>query len=597
MTAGLAAIVVGLALAAMISTVSGAVCNIKVVTDASPDYHDLDSLLHSITARWPSPEEKCWALFYWNHLARRQTNPMHLHGVECTDPIRQFNDYGYTMCSTVAGINCAIWDALGYPVKFWDVTLHTVPEVQYDGRWHMYDSSMSALYTLCDGRTIAGVEDIGKEGGCAASGGRVEPGHIARYHCLNSTSNNGFLTGADCPRDLAQEHRCFNPNGLKYRYYYNNWDRGHRCILNLRENEVYTRYYRSLGDAPEYYVPNNGKDPEQANPRYHIRGNGVRVFRPALTEAGLQEATYSISGCRAIPPAGVVPSKAATPGTIVFKVQGANVITHLRIKARFARKTAADAAALALSTTNGLTWKELWQGEGVGDVPLELALGEAVNGAYDVLVRVCLMGQADPADACLKEIEFETTTMLNGKTQPQLRVGKNTVYVGTGEQTESIVVWPDLQGESYQPYVVEQKNMTAKAKHPGYQGVMHAVAANQDAYVVFKVEAPTDITRINYGGRFYNRAPKSHIDLLHSFDEGRTWRRSYSLDRTETPWDVLHFETVTDIPARTRSVLFKYLLHSSAAGSDACSLYSVRMEVNHKLHVAAFRPLEVTFHW
>ena len=148
----------------------GAVYNVKVVTDASGDYHDMESMIHSTTSNWPSPAEKCWAMFYWNHIARRQTNPMIVHGVECTDPIRQFNDYGYAMCSTVAGINCAIWDAMGYPVRFWDISAHTVPEVQYDGRWHMYDNSMSALYTLCDGVTLAGVEDIGARGGCARRG-------------------------------------------------------------------------------------------------------------------------------------------------------------------------------------------------------------------------------------------------------------------------------------------------------------------------------------------------------------------------------------------------------------------------------------------
>lgn len=580
-----------------VATASGEVCNLKVVTDASPDYSDMGSMIHSITAGWQEPAEKCWAMFYWNHIARRQTMPMNLHGMECTDPIRQFNDYGFTMCSTIAGINCSIWDAMGYPVKFWDITLHTVPEVQYGGRWHMYDNSMSALYTLCDGVTIAGVEDIGKEGGCEASGGRVEPGHIARYHCLNATSSNGFLTGADCARDLEQEYRCFNPNGLKYRYYYYNWDRGHRYILNLRQNEVYTRYYKSLGDLPEYYVPNDGKDPEKTNARYRIRGNGIRTFKPELTQESLAEAAYSISGCEAIQPRGVTPSKAGEPGEIVFKVEEANVITHLRIKAGFSRKTAEDAASVSISTTNGLTWAEVWKAEAVGDVPLDLALGGEVNGQYDALVKVSLMGKGNPADACLREIEFETTTALNSKTQPKLLLGANTVYVGAGDQTRSIVLWPDLQGEKYKPYVVEQKNMTSKAEHPGYQGVMHAEKAKEDTYVVFKVDAPTDITRIEYGGRFYNRAPKSHIDLLHSFDGGQTWQQTYSLDRTDPPWDVIHYETVTTIPAGTKSVLFKYLLDSSAAGTNACSIYSIRIEVNHKSPAAQFRPVEVTFNW
>jgi len=111
--------------------VLASVYNLKVVTDTSPDYSDMDSMVRSITSRWEKPAEKCRALFYWNHIARRQTSPMIVHSVECTDPIRQFNDYGYRLCSTVAGINCAIWDAMGYPVRFWDILNHTVSEVEY----------------------------------------------------------------------------------------------------------------------------------------------------------------------------------------------------------------------------------------------------------------------------------------------------------------------------------------------------------------------------------------------------------------------------------------------------------------------------------
>jgi hypothetical protein len=33
-------------------TVRAAVCNIKVVTDASPDYTDMPNMIHSITAKW-----------------------------------------------------------------------------------------------------------------------------------------------------------------------------------------------------------------------------------------------------------------------------------------------------------------------------------------------------------------------------------------------------------------------------------------------------------------------------------------------------------------------------------------------------------------
>jgi len=526
------------------------------------------SMIRSITGKWPTPAEKCWALFYWNHIARRQTSPMHLHGLDLTDPIRQFNDYGFTMCSTIAGINCSIWDAMGLKTKYWDISLHTVPEVFYDGRYHMVDNSMSAIYTLCDGKTIAGVEDIGKEGACAASGGRVEPGHVARYHCLNATSARGFLTGADCERSLESEYGCFNPKGLKYRYYFYDWDRGHRYILNLRDGEAYTRHYKSLGTSLEFYVPNNGKDPESVNPRYRIRGNGVRTWKPTL------------------PPNGV------GAGETVFKVEGANVITSLAVKAAFERRAADDLAALAVSTTNGLAWQEVWKADKTGEVPLDTKLVEPVNGAYEVLVKATLKGSA-----ALKSIEFQALTELNSKTQPKLLLGKNTVYVGLGEQTEAIVVWPDLQGEAYKPYAVEERNIATKEKHPGYMGVLYAAKANEDAYVTFRIDAPTDITRVTYGGRLYNRAPKSHIDFLHSFDGGKTWTKSYSLTDTKPPWDVIRYETVESVPAATRSVLFKCLWNSSAAGTDACSIYAVRMEANHKPLGPPSLPMAVTFDW
>jgi len=163
----------------------GDVYNLKVVTDANPDYSDLDSLVHSATSNWETDKDKMWAMFYWNHIARRQTNPMELHGKAETDPIRQFNDYGYTMCSTISGINCMIWQHMGYKVKYYDIAVHTVPEVFYDNGWHHYDNSLSNIYTLCDGKTIAGVEDVGKTLGCALSGGKEEPGHIALYHMMS----------------------------------------------------------------------------------------------------------------------------------------------------------------------------------------------------------------------------------------------------------------------------------------------------------------------------------------------------------------------------------------------------------------------------
>jgi hypothetical protein len=563
--------------------------NLRIVTDASPDYSDMDGLIHSITGKWATPEEKCWALFYWNHIGRRQTPPMILHGVALSDPIRQFNDYGFTMCSTISGMNCSIWDALGLKAKYWDISHHTVAEVEYGGRWHMYDGSLSAIYTLCDGKTVAGVEDIGKTLACDASGGKAEPGHVARYHCLNATSKDGFLTGSDTMRSLDDEVHCFRPGGLLYRSYYYDWDRGHRYILNLREGETYTRHYASLGDTPEFYVPNQGKPPSG---RFAQRGNGTRTFRPSLTADSLPGVAHTFARLKAVAPAGLEPLEAGTPGEVTFKVEGANVITRLAIDAEFIRQDASDVNAIAISTTNGLTWGEPWKNEETGRSRANLKFVNEVNGAYEVLVKVTLQGRAR-----LGSIAFETTTQLNAKTQPKLNLGRNTIHVGAGDQTGSIVFWPELQDGKALPYIVEQHNVRFAKKNPGYMGTLHAEKADEDAWVVFRIDAPRDVTCIHYGGRFYNRAPGSHIDLLHSFDGGKAWTTSRSLTETKQPWDVIAYETVDRVPPGTRSVLFKYLLNGPAAGTAACSIYALRMEANHRSASPTFRPIEVTFTW
>ncbi|MHB0961068.1 MAG: discoidin domain-containing protein [Pirellulaceae bacterium] len=591
--------VIILAFAWLTTPASAQVANVKIVTDASPDYYDVDSLLHSITSKWTSPEEKCWALFYWNHIARRQTHPMVVHGLAVTDPIRQFNDYGYTMCSTIAGINCTIWDAMGLKAKYWDITQHTVSEVFFEGRWHMYDNSMSALYTLCDGKTLAGVEDIGKPGACAASCGVVEPGHIARYHCRHATSPTGFLSGADCARSLTDEAHCFNPNALKYRSYFYDWDRGHRYILNLKEGESYTRYYHALGSEAKYYVPNHGKDPDadhQGRSRYHLRGNGVWTFKPRLTAAELVRAVHALSNLQAIERAGLETVSPNEPGEVVFKIDGANVITGMTIKAAVAN-AASGATGISVSTTNGLVWRDVWKQDAESATQVEINLVGEVNGAYEVLVKFRLAAQPGGPPAGLRDINIETTTMLNSKTQPRLALGRNAVYVGTGSPTGSIVFWPDLQGRNYEPYVIEEKNIATQKEHPGYMGVMHAEKEQEDAFVVFRLDAPRPITRLIYGGRLYNRAANSHIDFLHSFDGGRTWTRCYSLTDTKPPWDVIHYETVDDVPPGAQSVLVKYLLSSPEAGPAACSLYAVRIEANYELADPAFHPLEITYRW
>src|SRR5205085_9353240 len=111
----------------------------------------------------------------------------------------------------------------------------------------------------------------------------------------------------------------------------------------------------------------------------------------------------------------------------------------LKIHARLLFHSTEDASRIFVSKVNGLVWQEVWHNEQIGETPAELQLIDEVSGAYEVLVKVSLQGKRNTARAQLQSIDFETITMLNSKTQPHLKLGKNTIFVGAEEQTESIV--------------------------------------------------------------------------------------------------------------------------------------------------------------
>ncbi|MGH8635601.1 MAG: FG-GAP-like repeat-containing protein [Burkholderiales bacterium] len=592
-----------------VSTPGAAAYNIRIVTDASPDLSDLPGLIHSTTSRWTSSFEKVWALFYWSHILKRQTAPIKLHGFEVTDPIRNLSDFGFTQCSTISGINQSLYEAIGLRHQYWDICNHTVSTVEYDGSFHMVDSSMSNLVTTDDGVTLASLTQA------AADSAR-----LVRERSLYSTSPNGFLTGSDTIRNLADFispvsgavvsgfARAFCANNLRFRDYYYNWNSGHRHVLNLRDDESYTRYYRRLGTTSDYWVGNaSASNPSvpielDSTNRFNLKGNGSWTFSPGLTAAAWERGVYRATNI--VPTAGGLrPGIVNQTADLIYKVQAGNVIASQNIQAEFSRTDLLAAATLAVSLNHGATWVDVGNiGSSVGTaVPLTVLLRNQVNGAYEVLVRLRMRTTASaPEGVVLTRLRIDTLTQVNIKALPRFNVGRNEVVVAAGGQSDTMVLWPDLRGNLWQRDVHDFQNIASQADTVPlpYRAVAYPAVLTQDGYLTYRMEAPTDITRIVYGGRLYNYSPGSYIDYLHSFDGGATWIRSYRLSTVTKPYDVIHYETITNIPAGVRRVLFRFLMHSTAtSAARASGPYALRMEASHRAPNGSLRALDVTWRW
>ncbi|MCS6860508.1 MAG: hypothetical protein NZT92_09335, partial [Abditibacteriales bacterium] len=140
----------------------GVVSHIKVLSDKVEDVSSLEAWKQAFIKPGMTDEQK--ALAVWESVVRfrHQDAPPNefLQGdVNVHDPIKTFNVYGYNMCCCAASNVKALARAIGLPARAWSIRAHIVPEVFYDGAWHMFDASLINYFRKPDGH-IASVEEI-----------------------------------------------------------------------------------------------------------------------------------------------------------------------------------------------------------------------------------------------------------------------------------------------------------------------------------------------------------------------------------------------------------------------------------------------------
>src|SRR5262249_34624501 len=140
----------------------GVVCNVKVVSDKVPDVSSLEAWKASFLKEGMSDREK--ALMAWRTavMFQHQDDPPHeyLHHEETVlDPIKVFNVYGYGFCSMTSADVEALARYAGLKARGWGINAHSVPEVFYDGAWHLLDASLVNYFPKADG-SLASVEEI-----------------------------------------------------------------------------------------------------------------------------------------------------------------------------------------------------------------------------------------------------------------------------------------------------------------------------------------------------------------------------------------------------------------------------------------------------
>jgi len=140
----------------------GVVSHIKVTSDRIEDVSSLEAWKNSFITPGMTDAQKALAIWTTVVKFRHQTTPPneflqsedHPH-----DPIRCFAVYGYGQCCCASASVEAMARFVGLQARGWGIIGHSVPEVYYNGAWHMLDGSLVTYFPKADG-SIAGVEEI-----------------------------------------------------------------------------------------------------------------------------------------------------------------------------------------------------------------------------------------------------------------------------------------------------------------------------------------------------------------------------------------------------------------------------------------------------
>lgn len=120
---------------------------------------DLETLAAELEARAETPRELARSVFAWVVEHRYHAEPAHT-GLESHDPIKLRHVWGYGFCDDSANAFVTLARAVGLEARVWGLGGHIVPEVFYDGGWHLYDVGHETWYLDVTGRHVASLAEL-----------------------------------------------------------------------------------------------------------------------------------------------------------------------------------------------------------------------------------------------------------------------------------------------------------------------------------------------------------------------------------------------------------------------------------------------------
>jgi hypothetical protein len=590
---------------------AGVVCNVKVLSDKVPDVSSLEAWKQSFLKPGMSDQEKALAAWRTVVMFQHQDNPPseYLQNESVVqDPIKMFNVYGYSFCSVASAEVEALARYAGLKARGWAINAHSVPEVYWDGGWHMLDSSLINYFPKADG-TIAGVEEIIA---AVKDWHEKNPGYKGNDKRLREFNfgdgGTGWKRGPDlltrCPYydargwwpakthgwySTMQEYDGTTGGDRKAYLTEYGYSQGYRVNIALRPGERLTRNWSnsglqvgSQGGAPRCVTGKTGSRALVYTPEYGDLapgrvGNGKLEYDVPLTGAAYRSAALTTDN---LEEQAVRVKDAARPGVFVLRMPSSYVYLTWRMSLD-AKIGDGGAMAISFSDNNGLDWKEVANLTHGGEK--EFDLSSLVQRRYDYRLKFEFRGKGTGLD----RLRVVHDIQHSQRPLPALDKGTNTITFEAGPPEGTVTI------EGAVDVAQKNKQLVYTDFHPEVYGFEPNlfIGPGGKGSITFPVTTPGELVRLRFGAQYRARDPKDGIDYQVSFDRGRSWK---TVDRAAGPTaGDCKYVVFADVPAGTRSALVRY----SGTNRNATGIVNFRIDADYREPHGGFRPVKVTYAW
>jgi len=390
------------------------VVNPWLVVNGRRNWQTLESIVAEGIAGCQTDAEKAQAL--WELEKHSRFHACTWDG-ECSDAVKVYNVYGYTLCGNDAQVLSDLWKAAGLTTRRGYPIGHCVAEAFFDNAFHLLDGDEHVMCLKYDNRTIASCAEI-----------------VRDHELMKRTHTYSIGANEDNLRDQFSASL----------YWYEGERHGshgghtkHAMHYTLRPGEAIEWRWDHVGKQYTAGVPSpDGKHHKDGQSdllegwgkvAYAKMCNGRTHYQPALARklyrAGVaSERNIACTEDDQAQPA-LHPAQPGRPAEVVWRIHSPYVIVGGKVALRGKRAEANDMLKLSLSRDRK-QWQPLWTADQTGLFDHELVFDEHLSPRakpqYEYYLKVELQAARDRSAVGLESIVFDTDLQMALLSLPEL---------------------------------------------------------------------------------------------------------------------------------------------------------------------------------